>query len=375
MKRIILLVTMLALFALAVTACAETPTPTPVPAPTKAPQPTAVPPTAVPPTAVPPTAVPPTATKAPTAVPPTLAPTAIPPTVAPTAVPPTTAPTAIPPTATAVPPTAVPPTKIPSGLYVTNLALNPADPVFNKDISFTATFVNATDSVKTFKWVVYIFRADAPIKSNYEMPAQTTNFPVGSNNYPSIPPAFKLGVTGYQCEYFFARVGWLDADSKITYFTNTDGKVYEKGFKVCDQAIVPTLVPPTAGPTAIPPTPQPGLFVTDLRIQPAPVRGFDLTFFPTFINTKGDVMTFKWRVFIYKADNLNTSYSETSYLTTGFPANPGEVKSDGTWKLTLGGPCENFIARVGWLDSENKIQFFMKPDGKTFEKPFAVCPP
>jgi hypothetical protein len=117
------------------------------------------------------------------------------------------------------------------------------------------------------------------------------------------------------------------------------------------------------------------LFVTDLRIQPAAWRGYDLSFFPTFVNTKGTQMTFTWRVVIFKADNMQTSYSETTWLLTNFPPTPGEVQSLGTWRLSLGGPCENYVARVGWLDVNNYTQFFMKPDGTVFEKSFTMCAP
>ncbi len=354
-----LLFCMLALLVVGtMSACAAEPTPTPAP-PTRPPTlvPTAVPPT---PTSAPPTAtpLPPTATR----VPPTNTP------VPPTAVPPTAAPT-VAPTNTAVPAPTVPP-----GLYVTNIRLQPEQPTFNQNITFAPTFLNTTGVVQNFRWAVYIYRADTPTKSDNETTVQLFNIPVGSTEFQS-PGSYRYGATGNQCEYFFARVGWLDANNKITFFANTDGKVYEKGFKICDAALIPTQVPPTPAPPTVPPTPKPGLFVNDLRIQPAPARGFDLTFFPTFVNTQGTPMTFTWRVVIFKADNLNQSYSETAWLQTVFPVSPGEVKSEGTWKLPLGGPCENFVARVGWRDANNNTQFFMRPDGYVFEKPFAVCPP
>ena len=340
-----------------VSACASEPTPTPLPAPTLPPVPTAVPstPTRIPPTNTP---VPPTAT--------TVPPTPAPPTA--TSVPPTTPPT-IAPTNTAVPAPTVPP-----GLYVTNIRLQPEQPTFNQDISFAPTFLNTTGVVQNFRWAVYIYRADTPTKSDNDTAVQLFAIPVGTTEFQAIKP-YRYGPTGNPCEFFFARVGWLDANNKITFFVNTDGKVYEKGFKICDAALIPTQVPPTPAPPTVPPTPKPGLFVNDLRIQPAPARGFDLTFFPTFVNTQGTPMTFTWRVVIFKADNLNQSYSETAWLQTVFPVNPGEVKSEGTWKLPLGGPCENFVARVGWRDANNQTQFFMRPDGYVFEKPFTVCPP
>ncbi|MBI5032940.1 MAG: hypothetical protein HZB51_20660 [Chloroflexi bacterium] len=363
-KFLVLALTALVLI-VGLAACASAPTPTPVP--------TAVPPTAVPAS---PTRPAPTATT----VPPTTAPTAVPPTTAPTAVPPTTAPTAVPPTPTRVPPTAVPtstpvpPTPIPAGLYVSSLKIQPEQAAYNQNVTFAPTILNATNGPLDIKWTVYIFKADEPTKSNNETSAQLTTFPVGSKEFTSAG-SFRYGGTGRTCEYFFARVGYFDPDNKIVYFKSPDGKVYEKGFQVCDVSILPTAVPVSAPPTAVPPTPKPGLFVTDMRIQPAPQRGVDLSFFPTFTNNSGNQMTFTWRVLIYKADNLNTSLSDTSWLLTHFTTNPGEVASDGKWKLPLGGGCENFVARVGWRDANNQTQLFMKPDGTVFSKPFTVCPP
>lgn len=354
MHRKIAFVITLAITLSIIVACAPPPTAVP-PFPTQPPPaPTAVPPM--------PTAVPP----APTAVPP--APTAVPP--APTAVPP--APTAVPPTP--VPPTSVPPTAPPTGLYVSNVKISPDRPAFNQTANFAATFLNTATGDQNIRWAVYIFRADDTSKSNNETTLLPTVFPPGTREFNAVG-GFRYGGTGRTCEYFFVRVGWINSESKIVWFNDPAGKLYEKGFQVCDVNTIPTLPPPSPGAAAVVPAPPPGLFVTDLRIQPAPQRGVDLSFFPTFTNTKATQMTFTWRVLIYRADNRSVSYSETTWLQTHFQVNPGEVLSLGKWKLALGGPCENFFARVGWLDVNNQTQFFFKPDGTVFEKSFAVCPP
>ncbi len=356
-RKIILVLAAMLLLSIIV-ACAPTPTATPVPLPTQVPpQPTATKPPTVPPTAVPPTPVPPTPV-----------PTTRPPTVPPTAVPPTPVPP------TPVPPTAVPPTAVPPGLYVTNVRISPDRPAFNQQVTFATTFQNTASGDQNLRWAVYIFKADEANKSNNETAALFSTFPPGVREFNS-PGGFRYGPTGRACEYFFVRVGWINAEAKIVWFNDPTGKLYEKGFQVCDVNVIPTLPPPPPTPVGAVPTLAPGLFVTDLRIQPAPLRGVDLSFFPTFTNTKGTQMTFTWRVLIYRAENRATSYSETSWLQTHFQVNPGEVQSLGKWKLALGGPCENFFARVGWLDVNNQTQFFFKPDGTVFEKSFAVCPP
>lgn len=360
MKRILASLFLLVITLTLLTACA---TPTPVP-PTPPPSiPTQPPPPS--PTPMPPTPVPPTATPSPR--PPS--PTPVPPTpVPPTPVPPTPVPP------TPVPPTPVPPTPVPPGLYVTNVQLAPERPAFNQGVSFRVAFLNTAAGDQNMTWRVYIFRADTPTKPNSDTGLLRSTFPHGSVEITS-PGTFSYGPTGRSCENFFVRVGWLDPENKIVYFNRPDGKTYEKSFMVCDASVIPTPPPAPPSPTAVPPTPRPGLFVTDLRIQPAPVRGTPLIFFPTFVNTQGTTMTFTWRVYIFRATDLSRSYTETTFTQTHFSTTPGEVQSLGSWTLPLGGPCENFVARVGWLDPENKVQFFMQPGGKIFEKPFTVCPP
>ena len=132
--------------------------------------------------------------------------------------------------------------------------------------------------------------------------------------------------------------------------------------------ITPTVVlTPTA---AIPP----GVYVTGLRLEPAaPVRRQDIRFFPMFLNTAGGTQNFRWLVYIYKVDGQKNSLGETASIVTGIPVGPGEQNPGGGWRLTGGGNCENFIARVAWLDSGKKPTFFNKPDGSLFEMTFAVC--
>lgn len=105
------------------------------------------------------------------------------------------------------------------------------------------------------------------------------------------------------------------------------------------------------------------------------MRGADLSFYVTFLNTAGTVYNPKWLVYIYKADTPNRSYSETTALQISIPAGANEFKSLGNWKLGLGGLCDYFFARVGFLDANNKPVMYTSPDGSVFEKGFTVCPP
>ena len=269
--------------------------------------------------------------------------------------------------------TAVPPTPGP-GLFVSNLKLTPAQPAFNQNVGFSATFSNTTNVVQNFLWKVYIFRADTPAHPNEETSALQTGFAVGSGDYQSLG-TFRIGPTGYQCEYFYAQVGWLDSNNQITFFAAPDGTAYKKGFSVCDVNIIPTAVPASPAPTAAPSMPGPGLFINNLRLSPAqPAFNDRIAFFATYANTTNAVQNFNWRVYIYRADTTSHSDNETSGLQTGFPVGTGEVQSLGNYFYgPTGYQCEYFFARVGWLDSNNKITFFTASDGTLYQKGFAIC--
>lgn len=147
---------------------------------------------------------------------------------------------------------------------------------------------------------------------------------------------------------------------------------------VTQPIFTPTVLPTeTPAPTRTPtPAFPPGLYVSNLRIEPnPPVRGADLNFFVTFSNTAGSIYNPKWLVYIYKADNPNRSYSETTVLQSSISAGTIEIRSLGSWKLGLGGPCDYFFARVGFLDINNRPVMYTQPDGTVFEKGFTVCPP
>jgi hypothetical protein len=259
-------------------------------------------------------------------------------------------------------------------LYVTNIKLNPQQPAFNQNISFTPTFLNAASTVQNFTWKVYIWRADIVTKTDGETTAQLTSFPVGSGDYAALG-TYRYGPTGRTCEYYFARIGWLDANNKVTFFTSPDGKVYEKGFPICDINTIPTAVPQAAAPTAVPPPPGPGLFVTDMRLSPdRPAFNQNISFTPAFLNNSTVVQTFKWKVYIWRADTVTKTDNETSLQTTGFPVGSGDYPALGTYRYgPTGNLCEYFFARVGWLDANNKISYFMTPAGQVFEKGFSIC--
>ncbi len=142
----------------------------------------------------------------------------------------------------------------------------------------------------------------------------------------------------------------------------------------------PTPVPPTRAPSATPlpiasPTVAAGTFVTNLRISPdPPLRGQDLSFYVTF---QTDVPTeFRAVVYIYSFDSPNKATGQTDEKwRVMIPAGTTELQALGTWQLRLGGGCENFFARVSYIDEENKKHTLTRPDGSAFEPPITICPP
>jgi hypothetical protein len=112
-----------------------------------------------------------------------------------------------------------------------------------------------------------------------------------------------------------------------------------------------------------------------LRLEPpSPKRREDVGFYPTFLNSTGSEQTFRWLVYIYRADDLRHSFGETPKSAAPLPVGAVEQRANGTWRLTGGGECENFIARVAWINQDNQAITFTKPDGQMYELPFSVCP-
>lgn len=119
----------------------------------------------------------------------------------------------------------------PPGAYVTDLRTDPNPPNRTAELRFFATFANSTGSQQNYRWIVYIYRFDAPSRSTGETTITQVNLPIGSSEQKS-DGFWRLG-PGNQCESFFARVASLDQDKRPTMFTRPDGKVFEKSMTLC----------------------------------------------------------------------------------------------------------------------------------------------
>ena len=93
-----------------------------------------------------------------------------------------------------------------------------------------------------------------------------------------------------------------------------------------------------------------------------------------FNNTNGSLQNYRWRILIYRSDTPTRSYSDTAILSSAIAPGNNEQRSE-VWKLALGGPCEDFVIRVVWLDQNNVATPFTTQDGKVFEKSLTICAP
>lgn len=176
------------------------------------------------------------------------------------------------------------------------------------------------------------------------------------------------------CEHSAEVDAWFDKMLSVGSVEPLGALVDRWRSQPCPDNSVRTNGPPaTAAATPTPAVP-PGLYVTDLRIQPWPVRGTDLKFLVTFLNSMGRDQTYQWKVYIFRAENPDRSFGETARTSGAIASGTVELPSNGSWKLTGGGGCENFFAQAGWVTDDNRIVWFTLPNGQIFQKGFSVCP-
>lgn len=258
----------------------------------------------------------------------------------------------------------VAPGSLPPGLFVTDLQISPTPPTVGNTFTFTAAFLNTASGDQNVTWRVVIYRAAADQKSYTDTTWLRTAFAPGSTN--KLSDGDWWLPTGDPCDYYYARVVWMDNNNQSIPFTMPDGKVFQKGFNTCAQ--------PASTPALAPGSPQPGLFVTDLQISPTPPKvGNTFTFTASFVNTASGDQNMKWRVLIYRAAADQTSYTDTTWLLSTFAPGTSTKLSDGDWWLPTGNPCDYYYARVVWMDNNNQSVPFTTPDGKVFQKGFNTC--
>jgi hypothetical protein len=131
---------------------------------------------------------------------------------------------------------------------------------------------------------------------------------------------------------------------------------------------------PTVRATATPVPPQ-SVFVTEIKVDRPTARSNEAPqFTATFLNTTGQMKTYRWFVKVYAPDDPSRSFGETSKVDSVLPINTTQLKSSSDWKTQSFFDCLSFVARVFWVDGENQVHEFQKLDGSNPAIPFTVCP-
>lgn len=261
----------------------------------------------------------------------------------------------------------------PPGLYVTDLQISPNPPTVGNTFTFTAAFLNTANGDQNITWRVTIYRAAADQKSYTDTTWLRSTFAPGTAN--KLSDGDWWLPTGTLCDYYYARVVWIDSNNQSIPFTMPDGKVFQKGFNTCGSATSTSATTSSAASSAsATPIAPAGLYVTDLQISPTPPKvGNTFTFTASFVNTANGDQNMKWRVAIYRAAADQTSYTDTTWLLSTFAPGTSTKLSDGDWWLPTGNPCDYYYARVVWMDNNNQSIPFTMPDGKVFQKGFNTC--
>lgn len=116
-----------------------------------------------------------------------------------------------------------------------------------------------------------------------------------------------------------------------------------------------------------------GVYVTALTIDPLQARSDQAPdFFVTFLNTTGQPQTYRWFIKIYS--NQPQSFGETPKLVGEVPVGIAMLQANSQWKTRTFFDCLWFTARVFWIDEENQVHEFSKPNATNLGTGFSVCP-
>jgi hypothetical protein len=156
-------------------------------------------------------------------------------------------------------------------------------------------------------------------------------------------------------------------------------------------ATQPTAAPTTSGPTpanavpatatvaptivAAPPAAPPGLYVTNIRLEPSqPAHAKDIAFSVSFLNTASADQNPKWVIFVYRADNPTRANTQTAVTQSTVPVGTLDVQANPTVRFGgTGNACDYYFAQVDLIDINNKGTPIPQPDGQPYTKGFAVC--
>lgn len=118
----------------------------------------------------------------------------------------------------------------------------------------------------------------------------------------------------------------------------------------------------------------PDVYVTALEVQPSsPLRGQQVSFSATFLNTTGGARSYDWLVLIFRPGQ-SKSFGESAHQAIDVPPGRSQASLPPSWKLTGSGDCESFIAQAYFRDADKNRFPFNSIGGKTVSVNFSVCP-
>jgi hypothetical protein len=148
--------------------------------------------------------------------------------------------------------------------------------------------------------------------------------------------------------------------------------------------ITPTPTPvvnvgPTLAATVVPNATvaiKPGVYVNSLRFTPAaPKYRQPITFIASFTNTTDRPQHYTWLVEIWKADTNDAQpFGQGDALDREIPVGTNERLTGDSFRLTGGGPCLPFRARVVYVDDQGRRVPFLRTNGTELWVTFQVCP-
>jgi hypothetical protein len=150
-------------------------------------------------------------------------------------------------------------------------------------------------------------------------------------------------------------------------------------------APVPTDIPPTntrIPPTRVPSTPTPnvsptpnlppGVYVTNVRVDPPePRSGDEITFYTTLLNTREE-QQYNYCVEIFRGQDVSKSVGISTCRPVSVAPGTNEFSSTG-WNVREGS-CTQYLARAISEDLAKARTPFLQPDGSIYYLNFTVCP-
>jgi hypothetical protein len=131
---------------------------------------------------------------------------------------------------------------------------------------------------------------------------------------------------------------------------------------------------PTLLPSATRPLLAPGVYVTNIRLEPPnPKNVENIRFFVQFQNTAGP-LKFQWCVYIFPAGQRSPIGQTSCAAWVDFPLGSYEYATLNTWRFGPGTPCTDFLAQVQAIETDGKRLIFKTPEGKENGIYFRVCP-